>query len=168
MKTKIIALFGATALFLASCTPPAEAPPALDMEKVRAEIQALEDAYAAGETAKDADAIAAYYSEDAVSYNRDEEPTVGKQAIRDRIAARIAADSSYAGGNYQIVDLFADGNMVVEIGSWTTMDASGAASDKGFYMSYFELRDGKYLCVRDMSIRTMPAAMPADTADAEM
>lgn len=158
MKIKLFTLLGAAAMFLASCTQPAGAPPALDMEKVRAEIQALENAYTAGETAKDANAIAEYYSEDAVSYHTDEEPIVGKQAIRDRIAARIAADSSYAAGSYSIVDLYAEGNMVVEIGSWSTMDASGAVSEKGFYMSYFELRDGKYLCVRDMSIRTMTAA----------
>jgi ketosteroid isomerase-like protein len=169
MKTKIIALLGATTLFLSACVPPVQAPTELDMEKVRAEIQALENAYSAGEAVKDADAIAAYYSVDAVSYNRDEEPTVGRQAIRNRIAARIAADSSFAVGTYNIVDLYAEGNMVVEIGSWTNYDSSGAETDSGFYISYFELRDGKYLCVRDMNIRTKTAAsMPAETADAEM
>jgi hypothetical protein len=37
-------------------------PAAIDMEAVKTEIQAMEDAFSAAETAKDADAVAAYYS----------------------------------------------------------------------------------------------------------
>ena len=52
-----------------SCTSPvAEKMPVVDTASVKAEIQALEDAYAKAEMAKDADAVVAYYAEDAISF----------------------------------------------------------------------------------------------------
>lgn len=36
------------------------------------------------------------------------------------------------------------------------MDSTGTEKEKGFYMSYFQKRDGKYLCVRDMNVTTKP------------
>jgi ketosteroid isomerase-like protein len=128
----------------------------VDMEKIKGEIQAMEDAYAAGEKNKDADAVAAYYSEDAISYSRNEEPLVGRAAIRESIANNIANDTTGNYSVYKIVDLFVEGDGAVEIGSWTDFDTSGTQVGKGNYMSYFEKRDGKYICVRDMSTTTSP------------
>ena len=51
-----------------------------------------------------------------------------------------------------MVDLFAEGNSAVEIGSWTEISPSGEELSKGHYMSYFQKRDGKYVCVRDMNV----------------
>ena len=89
---KHIKLFGFlafTALFFSACAT-AEKEEVIDMAKVKVEIQAMENAYAAGEKAKDADAVAAYYSDDAISYSRNKEPLQGKQAIRNDIANEIA------------------------------------------------------------------------------
>lgn len=157
-KTQFVALFLMAAFFLASCNTTTQAPEAaLNMDSVKAEIQTLEDAYAAGDKAKDADAIAAYYSDDAISYNSNEEPTVGKAAIKERIAARIAKETSGQSSAYKVVDVFAAGNGAVEVGTWTTTDSTGKEVDKGHYMSVFEKRDGKYICIRDMSVSSMPA-----------
>jgi len=155
---KNIKLFGFlafTALVLSACAT-TEKEEVIDMEKVRAEIQAMEDAYAAGEKAKDPDAVAAYYSDDAISYSRNEQPLSGKAAIRDNIANNIAKDTTENYNVYKVVDLFAEGNTAVEIGSWTEFDSSGNEKDNGNYMSYFEKRDGKFICVRDMSTTTSP------------
>lgn len=155
LKNQLKALFTLATLLIVSCTPPAaEAPKPVDMDKLRVEIQAMEDAYAAAEKAKDAAGVAAYYSDDAVNYNRNMEPTVGKAAITERIAARLAKDTTGTTNVYKVVDLYADGNMVVEIGSWTEVNPAGAETKKGFYMSYFQNRDGKYVCVRDMNVTT--------------
>lgn len=146
-----------SAFLLTACSGPApEQKAALDLGKIKTEIQAMEDAYATAEQAKDAAGVAAYYAEDAVSYNRNEEPTRGKAAIQERIAKRIASDTTGNKSTYAVVDLYAEGNQVVEIGSFTQTNPAGAVSDKGFYMSYFEKRDGKYQCVRDMSVTTTP------------
>ena len=155
---KNIRLFGFlafTALIFSACAT-AEKEEVLDMEMVRVEIQAMEDAYAAGEKAKDADAVAAYYSDDAIRYSRNLQPLIGKAAIRDNIATNIEKDTTENYNVYKIVDLFAEGNTAVEIGSWTEFDSSGNEQENGNYMSYFQKRDGKYICVRDMSTTTSP------------
>ena len=155
---KNIKLFGFlafTSLILFSCAT-TEKEEVIDMEQVKIEIQAMEDAYAAGEKAKDADAVAAYYSDDAISYSRNEQPLSGKAAIRDNIAKNIAKDTTDNYNVYKVVDLFAEGNTAVEVGSWTEFDASGTEKGNGNYMSYFQKRDGKYICVRDMSTTTAP------------
>jgi uncharacterized protein (TIGR02246 family) len=127
------------------------------MDKLKAEIQAKEDAFAAAEKAKDAAGVVAYYSDDAISYSRNEEPLKGKDAIKAKIAERLAKDTTGNTNVYKVVDLFAEGNTVVEIGSWTVLNPSGAETEKGHYMSLFQKRDGKYVCVRDMNVTSSPA-----------
>ncbi len=156
-KLQLSAICGAFALFLVSCAAPAPEPKPIDMASLKMEIQKMEDAFAAAEKAKDADGVVAYYSEDAMSYNRGEEPTNGKAAIKERIAQRLAKDTTGNTNVYKVVDLYAEGNMAVEIGSWSELNPAGAEVAKGYYMSYFQKKDGKYVCVRDMNVSTTPA-----------
>jgi ketosteroid isomerase-like protein len=153
--TKLLSFLTIIALSISSCTKYEKAEP-IDMEKLRVEIQAMEDAFSAAEKAKDADAVAVYYSENAISYSRNRQPTSGKAAIRESIAKNIANDTLGEYNVYKVVDLFAEGNSAVEIGSWTQFDASGTETENGYYMSYFEKNDGKYECVRDMNVTTKP------------
>ncbi len=157
-RLQFVLFAGITAFIFAACSTASkeEAKP-LDMDKLKTEIQAMEDAFSAAEKAKDADAVVAYYSDDAISYSRNKPPTVGKAAIRDSIAAGIARDTTGNHSVYKVVDLFGEGNMLVEIGSWTQMSPAGAETEKGHYMSYFRKKDGKWVCVRDMSVTSMPA-----------
>ena len=159
MRTTVqsIVFAGLSAILLSACSTASKEVKPLDLEKVKPEIQALEDAFAAAEKAKDADKVAAYYSDDAVSYSRNESPTVGRAAIRDSIAARIARDTTSNHSVYKVVDLFGEGNFLVEIGSWTNMNPAGAEVDKGHYMSVFQKKDGKYVCIRDMNVTSTPA-----------
>ena len=152
---KTIGFITFSALIFSACATP-EKVEVLDMEKVKTEIQAMEDAYAAGEKAKDADAVVAYYSDDVISYSRNKQPVKGKAALRESIANNIANDTLGSYNVYTVVDLFAEGNSAVEIGSWVEYDSSGKETQNGNYMSYFEKRDGKYICVRDMSTTTSP------------
>ncbi len=153
------------AMFFTACsTPAAEAPKPVDTDKIKVEIQAMEDAFAKAEKDKNADGVVAYYSDDAISYNRNMPPSVGKAAIKEKVEKQIAKDTAGLTHVYKVVDLFAEGNMVTEVGSFSNLNAAGVEVDKGFYMSCFEKRDGKYVCVRDMSVTTMPEktmAMPA-------
>lgn len=154
--TLLIILLGMVTLFWTACTAPAEAPRPIDVVQLRPEIQKMEDAYAAAEKAKDAAGVVAYYSDDAVSYNRNEEPTSGKAAIQERTAKHLANDTSGNTNVYKVIDLFAEGNMAVEIGSYSVMTPAGATEKKGYYLSYFQKGDGKYQCVRDMNVSSMP------------
>ena len=49
-----------------------------------------------------------------------------------------------------------DGNQVVEIGYFKVVDSTNTPVNTGSYMSLFEKRDGKYVCIRDMSASDMP------------
>jgi ketosteroid isomerase-like protein len=159
---RLFGFLAVAALVLTACTT-MEKEVAIDMDVVKAEIQAMEDAYAAGEKAKDADAIAAYYGENAISYGQNKQPITGKKAIRANMADRLAKDTTGTYNVYKVVDIFAAGDTAVEIGSWTELDAAGNEVDNGNYMSYFEKQDGQYKCVRDMSTTATPpkAAMAA-------
>ena len=158
MKRKFqIACLAFTALLFAACTSPAKEAAPVDTAKLKTEIQAMEDAFAAAEKAKDADAVVAYYSDDAISYSRNKQPSVGKAAIKASIANGFATDTAGIYNVYKVVDLFAEGNTATEIGSWKRFSADGAELENGYYMSYFQKRDGKYVCVRDMNITTSAA-----------
>ena len=158
-KFQLALLCCISVLVFSACTS-MEKGEAVDLTKIKPEIQAMEDAYAAAEKAKDADKVVVYYSDDAVGYGRSRAPEVGKNAIKEGLAKRFKADTSGNTNVYKVVDLFAEGNMVVEIGSWTEMSPSGTEVDKGHYMSVFQKRDGKWVCVRDMSVSSN-AAKPA-------
>jgi ketosteroid isomerase-like protein len=145
-----------SALYFTSCQEAAKVAAPIDLAALKTEIQAKEDAFAAAEKAKDVEAIAAYYADDAVSYNRNREPLSGKAAIKDGIAKRIAEDSSGVVSTYQVVDLFADGNMLVEIGSFSSKNPAGQEVDKGHYLSVFQKRNDKYVCIRDMNVTSLP------------
>lgn len=156
IKFQSAILLGITALLFSACTTATTETKTVDMEKLKTEIQKMEDAYAAGEKAKDVDAVAAYYADDATSYPREKEPQVGIAAIKEGIKKGMAEDTTGQYNAYKVVDLFAEGNMVVEIGSWNRMDSAGTNVANGHYMSYFQNRNGKYVCVRDMSVNSNP------------
>ncbi|MEO6190718.1 MAG: nuclear transport factor 2 family protein [Saprospiraceae bacterium] len=158
MKSKLFlfVLLGITTLIYFGCTAPMAETKSINVESLKPEIQAMEDAFAAAEKAKNADGVVAYYSEDAVSYSRNEEPTIGKSSIKKRVAEHLAKDTTGNVNVYKVVDLFAEGNMAVEIGSWKVQTPTGTEVDKGYYLSYFQKRDGKYVCVRDMNVTTNP------------
>ena len=156
LKIRIAVLIAVTTLFITSCSNE-KGTASIDMDAVKKEIQTMEDAYAAAEKAKDPDKVVAYYSDDAIGYGRNRPPEVGKTAIKESLAKRLAADTTGNYNVYKVVDLFAEGDMAVEIGSWTEMSPAGTEVNKGHYMSYFLKRNGKYVCVRDMSVSSNPA-----------
>jgi uncharacterized protein (TIGR02246 family) len=163
MNSLLNTTFASVVLMFTACSNPAPAPKAVDMDAAKTEIQAMEDAYAAGEAAKDADAVAAYYSTDAVSYTRNKEPLVGKEAIKNAIAERLAKDTTGTVNVYKVVDLYAEGDLAVEIGSWNENTPAGVEVEHGYYMSIFKKVDGKYTCIRDMNVTSKPLSAIVDS-----
>jgi len=155
-KTMQWALLASVSILLFSCSPKEKTAGTVDLEKVKVEIQAMEDAYSKAEAAKDAEGVVAYYADNAVSYHRNEPASNGKATIKAFHEGRFAKDTTGNRNVYKVIDLFGEGNMLVEIGSWDEIDPSGVTVDSGNYMSYFEKKGDKYLCVRDMSLSTKP------------
>ena len=122
-----------------------------DLPKLKADIQVLENSWAEADNARDTNALAAFYADDAVSLVNNKPMLVGKAAIQQDIAASIAKRVKGATIAYDIIDVFGDENTVTEVGKTTKKDASGKVTYTGKYMAVWEKRNGKYICVRDIS-----------------
>jgi uncharacterized protein (TIGR02246 family) len=121
-----------------------------DMASIKAEIQALENAWAAADNARDADAILAFYSDDAVSMSNNAPISKGKPAIKKEIEEGLAKKAEGETVSYNTLEVFGDENIVTEIGTAISKDTSGKVIRTGKYMAIWEKRDGKYLCIRDI------------------
>ena len=122
-----------------------------DLEKIKGEIQALENSWAEADNARDTNAVAALYADDAVSMANNKPMLVGKAAIHQDIATSLANKAKGATIAYDVIDVFGDENTVTEVGKTTVKDASGKITYTGKYMAIWEKRNGKYICVRDIS-----------------
>ncbi len=167
----LIICLAVTLLFFFSCTtPPAE--PTVDLESVKTEITAMEAAFTTASNAKDVDALMAYYADDAHSMSPNKPTLIGKEAIKADVMAEMAKDTTATTSTMAVTDLWAAGNIAVETGTWTVTNESGEVVDKGKYMSLFENREGKYVCIRDiwntdMPHKEAPIAEAAVTEEAE-
>lgn len=129
----------------------------VDKEQIKNEIQGIENKMA--ELFNDRNVNASeYYAEDATSFSQNKPPLVGKAAIEKSIKEDLA---NFPEG-YQIAfvvnEVFPsdNGNQVVEIGNYRVSDASSTALYTGNFIAVFEKRDGKYVCIRDMSASDRP------------
>lgn len=164
MKQKFLKpiFLGICMVLLVSCNTKSEAPveeaPSVDADAIRTEIQALEDTYAVASNARDVDGIMAYYADDAVSYPSEKAPISGKEAMRASLQEDLDSYPKGSTVSYSVKDVFVsnDGSLVTEIGSYTALDSLGAKTRTGHYISLFEKRDGKYVCIRDMSTPDTP------------
>jgi ketosteroid isomerase-like protein len=139
--------------------------PEINQDSVRAQIMAMEQAYAVASNAKDVEGVAAYYASDAQSMANDEPTRVGMDAIKAGIQKEFSSDTSGATVSFETTGIWAAGNYATETGTSTVKDKSGSVIRTGKYMTLFELRDGKYIAIRDMwnNDAPMPAAAPAAT-----
>lgn len=156
----------APALFMFNgCAPAATSEQAaeINMDSVKAQIMALEAAYGAAENANDVDGVAAYYANDAESLADDEPTRVGMDAIKAGIKKDMAADTSGSTVAFVTTGVWAAGNYATETGTSTVTNKEGKVVRTGKYMTLFELRDGKYIAIRDMwnSDAPKPDAAPA-------
>ncbi|MCH6198252.1 DUF4440 domain-containing protein [Aquiflexum sp. LQ15W] len=129
-------------------TPPAQEP---DMAAIKAEIQDLEDAWGAADTAGDITSLMAFYADDAVSMGSGAPVAVGKAAIQKEFESSMAKRPAGQTITFEVLDIFGDENTITEVGKTTRKDASGKVVSSGSYMAIWEKRDGKYVCVRDIS-----------------
>jgi uncharacterized protein (TIGR02246 family) len=131
---------------------------AVDLVALRAELQGMEDAYAKAQIAGDAEGVVKYYADDAVSLAPNKPAAKGKAAILALTKEQIAADTTGSKIQFEVVDVFAQGNLAVEVGKSTTTHKDGSKTT-GKYISVFEKRDGKWLCIRDSYSEDAPAKM---------
>ena len=160
-KTILLVTYVSCVLLFTSCqeaekketpaqTTTAAEPAKPDLSQIRAEIVAIETAWAAAQNAKDINALMAMYADDAVSMPDGEPMLTGKAAIRKKQEANFAKPSKYASVAFETLDVYSQGNVVTEVGKTIDKDATGKTAGTGKYMAIYEKRDGKYLCIREI------------------
>jgi len=141
-----------------ACSPKHEehaAPPAVDKEQVKKDIQARENEFAEVYNSGILKNIG-YYADDAVTFFQNRPPLIGKEAIVEFYRSAISSTSNRISFTSKDIFISNDGNQVVEIGYFKVVDSTKTPINTGTYMSLFEKRDGKYVCVRDISASDMP------------
>src|SRR5678810_505857 len=150
-------LLTSTLVLMISCNSKQEASTTttIDKEQIKKEIQAKEDAFADLYNTGELKNIG-YYADDATSFFQNRPALVGKEAIVEFLKDAITSKTDKISFTTKDVFISDDGNQVVEIGYFKVTDST-ITTNSGNYMSLFEKRDGKYVCVRDMSASDMPA-----------
>ena len=160
MKIKTVkgVLLGGIIIVMFACNTKKEEPAAVvvDKEQIKKEIQAKENEFAAIYNSGELKNIG-YYADDATSFFQHRAPLIGRDAIVEFLKSDILSKSDKI--SFRTTDVFVsnDGIQVVEIGYYKVVDsANNNAINTGNYMCLFEKRNGKYVCLRDMSASDMP------------
>jgi ketosteroid isomerase-like protein len=160
MKNKILkgGLMLVTMSLLIACNQQKEAPMAvIDKDAIKTEIQSMEDAFATNFNARSTDNIM-YYADDAISFSNEKKPLEGKAAIQASIKEDLKTFPKGAKISFETKEVHVsnDANQVVEIGGYEVKDSTDAKIMSGNFISLFEKKDGKYICIRDMGNSDMP------------
>ncbi len=158
MKNKIVKgiFLGCISLFVFSCNSKNESAAAvIDKEQIKKDIQAKENDFAALYNSGQLKDIG-YYADDASTFFPNRAPLIGKQAIIDFLKSDLDSNTDKISFNTNEVFVSGDGNQVVEVGYFKLVDSSNQIINTGNYMSLFEKRNDKYVCLRDMSASDIP------------
>ena len=128
----------------------------IDKEQIKKDIQAREDEFATLYNAGEMKNIG-YYDDSAISFYPNRAPLVGKPAIVNFLMNDLISNTDKLSFKTNEVFPSSDGKQIIEVGYFKLVDSSDATINTGNYMSLFEKRDGKYVCLRDMSTSDMPA-----------
>ncbi|WP_034062561.1 YybH family protein [Lacinutrix jangbogonensis] len=126
----------------------------IDKEQVKIDIQAIENQFAeiynSGKQKK-----IGYYADDAITFHQNMAPIRTKKQRQDFFKTDLATNTNKISFTTTEVFPSKEGIQVLEIGYYTVIDSINTAIKTGHYMSLFEKRDGKYVCIRDMSTSDM-------------
>jgi ketosteroid isomerase-like protein len=142
---------------LMACTTKKAEPVVIDKEQIKKEIQAKENEFAAVYNSGELKEIG-YYHEDAITFPQNNPPLIGRKAIVDYLVVHMDSLAQTHKISFKTNEVLVsnDGEQVLEIGYYRVVDSSNNPVNTGNYMSLFVKRDGKYVCLRDMSTSDMP------------
>ena len=126
-----------------------------EREQIKKEIQAREDEFAAVYNSGEMKSIG-YYADDAISFFQNRPPLIGKEAVLNFLKSDLDSNTNIITFKTNEVFPSSDGNQVVEIGYFKVTDSAKYVLNTGNYIVLFEKRNGKYVCIRDMSTSDMP------------
>ena len=144
-------------LLLIACKQEEPVAAVIDTNQIKEEIQAKENEFADTYNAGIIKNIG-YHADDAITYPQNSQPIVGKAAIVEFLKTHRDSVSVGRKISFKTNEVFVsnDANQVVEIGYYKVVDSTNAIVNSGNYMSLFVKKDGKYVCLRDMSTSDLP------------
>lgn len=148
MKDLRILALAAGVLLFASCEM-MEKDEKVDMDALKTEIQALENSYAEAMMAKDVDALLDFYADDFKSLANEETTITTKEEMRKRMERDFAKDSLPGTYDFQVVDLIAKDDLVIETGKSTYTSADGSAKI-GKYVVVWEKMGDSYKTILEI------------------
>jgi ketosteroid isomerase-like protein len=157
-KVFIKGLILLTALvLLVSCKKEEAVAATIDMNKIKEEIQAKENEFAATYNSGVMKNIG-YFADDATTFPQNSTPITGKEAILKYLKTHIDSVSKGKKITFTTNEVFVskEGEQVVEIGNYAVEDSTETILNSGNYMTLFIKKDGKYYCLRDMSTSDLP------------
>jgi ketosteroid isomerase-like protein len=158
MRNKIVkVIFGCISLLVIACNAKKEesAAAVVDKEQIKKDIQAKEDEFAATYNSGEIKNLG-YYADDATTFYPHRAPLVGREAIVEFLKNDLISNTDKLSFNTNEVFVSNDGNQIVEVGYFKLVDSANTTINTGNYMSLFEKRNGKYVCIRDMSTSDTP------------
>lgn len=161
MKSQLISVVTVMCLLIFSACQQAGVS-STDLTQVKAEIQALEDAWADALNAKDLDALMALYTDDAVSMADNAAMKVGKDAIRKDQEMEFASQPEGMTYSFETLDVYGNTDMVTETGTSTYKDANGKVIGTGKYMVVWKKQGDDYLCFREIYNNDTPPEPSAE------
>lgn len=124
----------------------------VDTKAAEAEIRKVDEAYFAAVKAKDANAVAAVYSDDAVSMSPNAPASVGHDAIVKYNQDFVKLPQLTMTGGPETIKVSDDGTMAYDTGKYSASwaDAKGKTiKDDGNYLEVLKKVDGKWKVVTD-------------------
>lgn len=76
---------------------------------------------------------------------------VGNAAIKKDMETSLAKRAKGVTTAYDVMDVYGSGDYVTETGKTTRKDSTGKVITTGKYMAIWEKRNGKWICIRDIS-----------------
>jgi ketosteroid isomerase-like protein len=133
------------------------AAPVVDKAQIKADIQTIEDDFAKEVNDGKAENVT-YYADDAVSFPTEDMPLKGSKAILEALKkdiSKIPEGHRIAFTTNEVL-VSSDGNQVVETASFILTDTRDIKVRSGNFISVFEKRGDKYVCVRDIATPDAP------------
>ena len=130
--------------------------PIVDVEQIKTEIQAIENTFASHYNARNTDSIT-YYADDAKSFFIGRPPITSKDSIIEFLKKDMQSLHKDIKLSFTTTEVHVsnDGLNVTEIGQFKLVDSTNTKIEGGNYISLFEKRNGKYVCIRDMAASDM-------------
>ncbi len=130
-------------------------PPTGRTADVQAEEQAIRELsrqWMEATRANDADRMAQFYAEDAVSHPPGEQPNRGRNTIREYYAGMSELELRQIEANITQVDVAASGDLAYELGEFVFVaeGRQGRTDDRGPYLNVWKKRNGQWQIVHEI------------------